>query len=110
MTADEIKKALQPFGKVDTTFSGMKAGTGLGLTIVESLVKLHGGELQLISQKGAGTTARVVMPASRVLLDAKPATPDGDGRADDAAATETGGDGKADAAPEGDTAHLKVVK
>lgn len=96
MSAEEIKKALQPFGKVDTTFSGMKAGTGLGLTIVESLVKLHGGELRIISQKGAGTTARVVMPASRVLVKETPAEtkkPD----------YETAGD-------EDTPPHLKVVK
>jgi PAS domain S-box-containing protein len=96
MSAEEIKKALQPFGKVDTTFSGMKAGTGLGLTIVESLVKLHGGELRIISQKGAGTTARVVMPASRVLVKETPAEqkkPD----------YETEGD-------EDTPPHLKVVK
>ncbi len=64
----EIKKAMQPFGKVDTSFSGMKEGTGLGLTIVDSLVRLHGGSFRLISEKGVGTTARVIMPASRVLL------------------------------------------
>lgn len=75
MSAEEIKKALQPFGKVDTTFSGMKAGTGLGLTIVESLVRLHGGEFRIISQKGAGTTARVIMPPSRVLVNDAPAVP-----------------------------------
>lgn len=67
MTAEEIKKAMQPFGKVDTTFSGMKAGTGLGLTIVDSLVTLHGGRFQLLSDKGKGTTARVIFPASRVM-------------------------------------------
>ncbi len=67
MTDDEIKKAMQPFGKVDTTFSGMKAGTGLGLTIVDSLVTLHGGRFQLISEKGKGTTARVTFPAARVM-------------------------------------------
>jgi len=97
MSPDEIKKALQPFGKVDTTFSGMKAGTGLGLTIVESLVKLHGGELKLISQKGAGTTARVIMPASRVLMDATPAAPQPVEDKQD----ETGKD---------EPPHLKVVK
>ncbi len=95
MSAEEIKKALQPFGKVDTSFSGMKAGTGLGLTIVESLVRLHGGEFTLISQKGAGTTARVIMPASRVLMP-------------HVEVTET----VVEAAPEvaSDTPHLKVVK
>lgn len=67
MSEDEIKKAMQPFGKVDTTFSGMKAGTGLGLTIVDSLVTLHGGRFKIISEKGRGTTARVIFPSSRVL-------------------------------------------
>jgi PAS domain S-box-containing protein len=67
MTEEEIVKAMQPFSKVDASFSGMKEGTGLGLTIVDSIVRLHGGSFRLISQKGVGTTARVVMPAHRVL-------------------------------------------
>jgi PAS domain S-box-containing protein len=67
MTPEEIKKAMQPFGKVDTTFSTMKSGTGLGLTIVESLVRLHGGRFEIISEKDVGTTARVVLPEFRVL-------------------------------------------
>jgi PAS domain S-box-containing protein len=67
MTPEEIKKALQPFGKVDNAFSSMKSGTGLGLTIVDSLVRLHGGHFELSSEKGAGTTARVILPAFRVL-------------------------------------------
>lgn len=67
MDEDDIIKAMQPFSKVDSSFSGMKEGTGLGLTIVDSIVRLHGGSFRLISQKGVGTTARVVMPAHRVL-------------------------------------------
>ncbi len=62
MTPDEIAIALQPFAKVDNNFSSMKEGTGLGLTIVDSLVRLHGGEFHLISEKGRGTTARVILP------------------------------------------------
>ncbi len=98
MSAAEIQKAMQPFGKVDTSFSGMKEGTGLGLTIVDSLVRLHGGSFKLISEKGVGTTARVTMPASRVLLAEKPSS-----EAPPAAAPAT---------PEtADSAlHLKVVK
>jgi signal transduction histidine kinase len=65
MTEAELKIAMQPFSKVDT--SGVKNGTGIGLTIVESLVRLHGGTFRLISQKGVGTTARVTLPASCVL-------------------------------------------
>ena len=67
MTKEEIKKAMQPFGKVDTAFSSMKAGTGLGLTIVDSLVSLHGGRLEITSERGKGTLVRVVLPAFRVI-------------------------------------------
>lgn len=69
MTAEEVEKAMQPFGQVQTALSRDNAGTGLGLTIVESLVRLHGGHFRLISQKDVGTTARVVLPAARVMQD-----------------------------------------
>lgn len=68
MSADEIAKALQPFSKIDNNFGSMKEGTGLGLTIVDSLLRLHGGELQLISEKGKGTTARIVLPTRCVYI------------------------------------------
>jgi two-component system, cell cycle sensor histidine kinase PleC len=67
MTPAEIAKAMQPFGKVDGNFSTMKEGTGLGLTIVDSLVRLHGGRFELNSRKGEGTVARVILPATRVM-------------------------------------------
>lgn len=69
MTADEIRRAMEPFAKVDMSFGGMKEGTGLGLNIAESIIKLHGGELKLLSEKGKGTTARIIMPAFRVMRD-----------------------------------------
>ncbi|HVZ73346.1 MAG TPA: ATP-binding protein [Polyangia bacterium] len=37
-------------------------GTGLGLTIVEGVVRNHGGEIQVTSQPGAGTTVTVRWP------------------------------------------------
>jgi PAS domain S-box-containing protein len=62
----EIEKALSPFGQVDTGLSRSGSGAGLGLTLVDSLIKLHGGRLELFSQKGIGTTATVVFPARRI--------------------------------------------
>ena len=62
MSPEEVVKAMQPFTKVDNNFGSMKEGTGLGLTIVDSLVRLHGGKLELISEKGHGTTARIILP------------------------------------------------
>ena len=39
-------------------------GTGLGLAIVRAIVEGHGGELQVESVEGAGTTMRVVLPCA----------------------------------------------
>lgn len=39
-------------------------GAGLGLSIVKSLVELHGGEVRLDSQPGKGTTVTCVFPIS----------------------------------------------
>lgn len=64
---DEIEKALSPFGQVETSFSRSTSGAGLGLTLVTSLMKLHGGHLELVSQKGIGTTATLVFPKKRVV-------------------------------------------
>lgn len=69
MNKEDVKRAMEPFAKLDMSFSGMKEGTGLGLTIAESIMKLHSGELTLISEKGAGTTARIIIPAFRVLRE-----------------------------------------
>jgi hypothetical protein len=38
-------------------------GGGLGLPAVEGIVKAHGGFLELRSQPGRGTTARLYLPA-----------------------------------------------
>jgi PAS domain S-box-containing protein len=64
----EIDKALSPFGQVDNDLSREGSGTGLGLTLVDALMKLHGGTLELFSQKGIGTTATVIFPKDRVTV------------------------------------------
>ncbi|MCD8562580.1 MAG: PAS domain-containing sensor histidine kinase [Alphaproteobacteria bacterium] len=64
----QIKKALSPFGQVDNDLSRSGSGTGLGLTLVSSLMKLHDGELELFSQKGIGTTVTIVFPVERVTI------------------------------------------
>jgi PAS domain S-box-containing protein len=66
LTESEIEKALSPFGQIETELSRDKSGTGLGLTLVKSLMRLHGGQLELVSQKGVGTTATLIFPEKRV--------------------------------------------
>jgi signal transduction histidine kinase len=47
----------------DPFFTTKNRGTGLGLSIVHSIIKEHGGRLELESEPGRGTTFRVGLPA-----------------------------------------------
>ena len=62
MSPDEIETALRPFGQVDSGFNRRNEGTGLGLPIAFALARLHGGDLVIASQKGAGTRITVTLP------------------------------------------------
>ncbi len=66
LTDEEVEKALSPFGQVNASLSKSESGTGLGLTLVQSLMSLHGGAFELFSQKGIGTTATLIFPPKRV--------------------------------------------
>jgi signal transduction histidine kinase len=44
---------------------GREAGAGLGLSIASWIVEAHGGRIALRSEKGAGTTAEVELPAAQ---------------------------------------------
>ncbi len=43
-------------------FTRKKTGSGLGLFIVQRILHEHGGHLELLSQPGRGTTARILLP------------------------------------------------
>ncbi len=48
----------------DPYFTTKEEGSGLGLTITYSIVKKHGGHLNVISKKGKGTLFEILLPAS----------------------------------------------
>ncbi|WP_374367071.1 PAS domain-containing sensor histidine kinase [Dongia sp.] len=64
---EQIERVLQPFAQVDSGLNRKYEGTGLGLTLSQGLARLHGGELRLESELGAGTRAYVTLPASRLI-------------------------------------------
>ncbi|WP_135077292.1 ATP-binding protein [Terasakiella sp. SH-1] len=67
MTKDEIKKALEVFGQVESHMSRRFEGTGLGLPLVQSLVQLHGWGIRVESEKGEGTTISIPITPERLV-------------------------------------------
>jgi signal transduction histidine kinase len=67
---EQINRIFDPF------YTTKKKGTGLGLMIVQRIVRAHGGRIELESHVGQGTTFRVWLPlreqATRLLEAATP--------------------------------------
>lgn len=68
MKPDDIPRALERFGQVDSTMTRKYEGTGLGLPISKALIELHGGSLTLTSTPGVGTSAAIILPPRRVTI------------------------------------------
>jgi signal transduction histidine kinase len=67
MASEEIPKALEEFGQIDSKISRQYAGTGLGLPLAKHLIQLHGGTLTIKSAVNAGTTVTIVLPHERIV-------------------------------------------
>ena len=70
MAPEEIPRALAAFVQIDSSLSRRHEGTGLGLPLAKALAELHGGQLDLISTPGRGTSVIVTLPRSRLRLAA----------------------------------------
>jgi len=71
MTAEEITRALQPFGQVDNHMTTSHKGTGLGLPLAKAMMELHGGTLEVTSAPNEGTTIQLIFPAARISSQAR---------------------------------------
>ena len=72
---EHIPRLTERFYRVDGSRSRDTGGTGLGLSIVKHVVQRHGGELDIQSEPGKGSTFRLVFPAARVRIGAVLAMP-----------------------------------
>ena len=63
----DISRALEPFGQIRKSSEHAHEGTGLGLSLSNRLVELHGGTLSIDSEVGSGTTVTVRFPATRTV-------------------------------------------
>ncbi|HOX03171.1 MAG TPA: HAMP domain-containing sensor histidine kinase [Candidatus Paceibacterota bacterium] len=69
LTQQQVKRIFDRFYQADQSLSRRVGGCGLGLSIVQSIVKSHGGSIAVDSDLGKGSTFRVKIPV------AEPAAP-----------------------------------
>ncbi len=62
MTSEQAARICERFYRVDT--SGNIPGTGLGMSIVKEIMELHGGQVEIQSQLGAGTSVTLRLTAA----------------------------------------------
>jgi PAS domain S-box-containing protein len=68
IAAENIERALTPFGQVDSRLARKYEGTGLGLPLVNAMANLHGATLRIDSAVGKGTTVVLRFPAARTIF------------------------------------------
>ncbi len=62
IASDEVYKIFDRFYRVDKARARETGGTGLGLSIALTAVELHGGNIQVESEEGVGSTFRIIIP------------------------------------------------
>jgi PAS domain S-box-containing protein len=70
IAADELPHVFERFHRVRGARSRTHEGTGIGLALVDELVRLHGGTIEVESRLGRGTTFAVAIPWGRAHLPA----------------------------------------
>ena len=73
---EDIERALQPFVQIDSSLQRKFSGTGLGLPLARSMIKLHGGQFEIESAVGKGTSITVRFPPDRSMRAAASAASD----------------------------------
>ena len=60
--ADKVSRVKEAFYMVDKSRSRAEHGAGLGLSLCDRIVKLHGGTLDIESEEGHGTAITIFIP------------------------------------------------
>jgi PAS domain S-box-containing protein len=73
---EAINRLFKPFSQADSSITRQYGGTGLGLAISKQLCQLMGGEMQVESELGQGTTFRFFIRAHAIATEPLSINPD----------------------------------
>lgn len=68
ISAEDLPKVKEKFYKGNTT----RRGSGIGLAVVDEIVRLHNGTLEIESAEGAGTRVTISLPAAEGMAYTAP--------------------------------------
>ena len=66
MSSDELRRIFSPFTQADSSMTRRYGGTGLGLSISKRLVEMMGGQLEVTSSPGQGSSFRFCLPLAAI--------------------------------------------
>jgi len=67
----DLFRIFEPYYRADPSRRRGHAGSGLGLTIVSELVKVHNGRITVRSAEDRGTTVTILIPAGKMKVGAE---------------------------------------
>ena len=70
ISADELPRLFERFHRVSRARGRSHEGSGIGLALVDQLVRLHGGEVTVESVEGEGSTFRIELPVAHAMTAA----------------------------------------
>jgi signal transduction histidine kinase len=70
ITADALPRVFERFHRIEGARARTHEGSGIGLALVQELVRMHGGTIAVASQPGIGTAFTVSLPFGAIHLPA----------------------------------------
>jgi signal transduction histidine kinase len=69
IAVEEINRVTEPFYQAHSGLNRHHEGAGLGLTIADRILRVHGGTLSLASRPTQGTVATVRLPLAKAMAE-----------------------------------------